>query len=111
MLIETKNDIDKLGLCFSLMDTVCLFRNEQVNDHSKRVILRLFFIQIDNILKLIGKAKNKLFKKALISKEQKEELERLTRTLEISYTNAYDTIHCMPRSPERMVVVYDVIYA
>lgn len=92
MLTETKNDLDRLELSFSFIDAAHLFQNEPINDHSKRAILRFFFIQIDNVLKLIGRTKNKLFKEHLLTKAQKDNLEQLTTILSDSYDRAYDTI-------------------
>lgn len=74
------------------MDAVYLFRDEQVTDHCKRTILRFFFIQIDNILKLAGRTKNKLRKERLITKSQEEHIKQLIGVLANSYDQAYDTI-------------------
>ena len=92
MHTETKDDLDRLGACFLFMDAVYLFRNEQVTDHCKRTILRFFFIQIDNILKLSGRIKNKLRKEDRISKKDAEDLKQLINVLASSYEHTYDTI-------------------
>ena len=46
---------------FRPLDAMYLFRNEVVRDHGKRAILRFFFIQVNSLLKLIGRLKNRLF--------------------------------------------------
>ena len=69
-----------------------MFCKEQVNDHCKRSILRFFFIQIDNLLKIVPRTKNNLFRESLLTQKQKMEIERLTKILSKSYDNAYDTI-------------------
>jgi len=42
---ETLKLIDKLNWIYRVIDTAYLFRNEDVNDFSKRVILRIIFVQ------------------------------------------------------------------
>lgn len=92
MLVETSNNINKLLIISRFIEGLHLFSKEQVNDHCKRSILRFFFIHIDNLLKIVPRTKNNLFRECLITQKQKKEIERLTKILSKSYDNAYDTI-------------------
>lgn len=92
MKADTLDDLDRINACFLFIDAAYLFRDEQVTDHSKRTILRFLFIQIDNILKLAGRTKNKLRKEQLITKAEEEQIKRLIGVLTNSYDHAYDTI-------------------
>lgn len=92
MLVETSNNIKKLLIISRFIEGLHLFCKEQVNDHCKRSILRFFFIQIDNLLKIVPRTKNNLFRECLITQKQKMEIERLVKVLSKSYDNAYDTI-------------------
>jgi hypothetical protein len=69
-----------------------LFRNEEVRDHGKRAILRFFFIQVDNLLKLIGRLKNRLVAEGSLKGESKRELEDAITALRVTYDNAFDVI-------------------
>lgn len=86
------DDLNRLNACFLFMDAAYLFRDELVTDHCKRTILRFLFIQIDNILKLAGRTKNKLRKESLISKGEEAQIKQLIEVLTNSYDHAYDTI-------------------
>ena len=92
MLLETSNNIKKLLIISRFIEVLHLFCREQVNDHCKRSILRFFFIQIDNLLQIVPRTKNNLFRECLITQKQKKEIERLTKVLSKSYDNSYDTI-------------------
>jgi hypothetical protein len=92
MNADTMDDLNRLDVCFLFMDAAYLFRDEQVTDHCKRTILRFLFIQIDNILKLAGRTKNKLRKEHLIAKGEEEQIKQLIGGLANSYDHAYDTI-------------------
>lgn len=92
MNTDTMDDLNRLNACFIFLDAAYLFRDEQVTDHCKRTILRFLFIQIDNILSLAGRAKNKLRKEDLITKTDEEQIKRLIKILKKSYASAYDTI-------------------
>ncbi len=92
MNADTMDDLNRLNACFLFMDAAYLFRDEQVTDHCKRTILRFLFIQIDNILKLSGRTKNKLRKEHLITKADEERIKQLIGALAKSYDQAYDTI-------------------
>lgn len=92
MNTETIDDLNRLNTCFVFMDAVYLFRDEQVTDHCKRTILRFLFIQIDNILKIAGRAKNKLRKENLITVADERRIKQLIEVLARSFDHAYDTI-------------------
>ena len=82
----------KVVYTFRHLDAMYLFRNEEVRDHGKRAILRFFFIQVDNLLKLIGWLKNRLVAEGSLNAESKRELEEATAALRASYDNAFDLI-------------------
>jgi hypothetical protein len=92
MNTDTMDDLNRINTCFVFMDAAYLFRDEQVTDHCKRTILRFLFIQIDNILKVAGRAKNKLRKEHLITKADEVRIKELIEVLAKSYDRAYDTI-------------------
>lgn len=87
--LELKN---KVVYTFRHLDTMYLFRNELVRDHGKRAILRFFFIQVNSLLKLIGRLKNRLFDEGTLTGESKRELEGSIASLRRSYDNAFDVI-------------------
>lgn len=82
----------KVVYTFQQLDAMYLFRNEVVRDHGKRAILRFFFIQVDNLLKLIGQLKNRLVKEGSLKVETKRELEDAIEALRATYDNSFDVI-------------------
>ena len=82
----------KVVYSFRHLDAMYLFRNEVVRDHGKRAILRFFFIQADNLLKLIGRLKNRLVAEGSLKGEAKRELEDAIAALRASYDSAFDVI-------------------
>lgn len=82
----------KVVYTFQQLDAMYLFRNEVVRDHAKRAILRFFFIQVDNLLKIIGQLKNRLVKEGLLKVEAKRELEDAIAALRATYDNSFDVI-------------------
>src|SRR5689334_20168616 len=89
---ETSELVDKLAYIFRNIDVCYLFRNEEVNDHAKRVILRFFFVQIDNLLKLAGRAKNALVAEGLVDKQLRNMLQEKIRVLQTDFDGWYSTI-------------------
>lgn len=92
MNTDTIDDLNRLNTCFVFIDAAYLFCNEKVTDHCKRTILRFLFIQINNILKIAGRAKNKLRREHLINKSDEERIKQLIVVLKKNYDDAYDTI-------------------
>lgn len=82
----------KVVYTFRHLDAMYLFRNEVVRDHGKRAILRFFFLQVDNLLKLIGRLKNRLVAEGSLKGEAKRELEHAIAALRATYDNAFDVI-------------------
>ncbi len=82
----------KVVYTFRHLDAMYLFRNELVRDHGKRAILRFFFIQVDNLLKLIGQLKNRLVAEGSLKGEAKRELEDAIAALRATYDSAFDVI-------------------
>ena len=82
----------KVIYTFRHLDAMYLFRNEVVRDHGKRAILRFFFIQVDNLLKLISRLKNRLVAEGSFKGEAKRELQDAIATLRATYDNAFDVI-------------------
>lgn len=82
----------KVIYTFRHLDAMYLFRNEAVRDHGKRAILRFFFIQIDNLLKIIGQLKNRLVADGSLKGASKRELENAIAALRATYDNAFDVI-------------------
>lgn len=92
MEVETKNIINKLSWILRVIDTAYLFRNENVNDFSKRVILRIIFVQVDNFLKIIGNIKNRLYREGFITQLEKKEIEENIKELTKSYDGSFDVV-------------------
>lgn len=92
METETHNLSEKVSLIFRLLDAGYLLRNEDMNDHSKRVALRIIFIQVDNLLKFVGRLKNGLFREGAIDISTKIEIEGFVRELENSYRHSFDIV-------------------
>lgn len=89
---ETLKLIDKLNWIYRVIDTAYLFRNEDVNDFSKRVILRIIFVQVVNLLKIIGNIKNNLYREGLINQIERKQLEENIKILKKSYENSFDIV-------------------
>ncbi|MCW8966871.1 MAG: hypothetical protein OQK82_09340 [Candidatus Pacearchaeota archaeon] len=92
MEVDTHKLVEKVGWIFKLLDCGYLLRNEEMNDHAKRVLLRIVFIQVDNLLKFSGRLKNRLFTEHAIDIITKRTLEELTSKLEASYNNSFDIV-------------------
>lgn len=82
----------KVVYSFRHLDAMYLFRNEVVRDHGKRAILRFFFIQVDSLLKLIGRLKNRLAADGSLKGDAKHELEDAIAALRATYDGAFDVI-------------------
>ena len=89
---DTTEELRRLDVCFQFMDAAYLFCDEDVNDHCKRTVLRFIFIQLDNILKISRRAKNKLLNERLITKSDGEQIKNIIDVLSKSYDHAYDII-------------------
>jgi len=81
-----------LSFIFINLDTLYYFKDEDVNDYSKRVISRYFFILIDDLLKVAGKTNNKQLAAGKITSSDRTETKEKIRALRKSYENAYDLI-------------------
>jgi hypothetical protein len=89
---ETLELKQKLVYTFQHLDAMYLFRNEVVRDHGKRAILRFFFIQIDNLLKLAGRLKNRLAAEGALDSSAKVEVEKAIATLRADYEGSFDLV-------------------
>ena len=88
----TKELPKKVAWCYRLLDTCYLIRSESITDQSIRIYMRMFFIQVDNLLKYLGELKNELFKDGKITLEERRELESKIRVLSTDYDNSFDII-------------------
>lgn len=77
---------------FRLIDSVYLFRNEQVTDHAKRCVLRMLFVQIDNLLAIVPQIKNRLPNRSFEEKQIRKAIEEGLIRLKHSYHNSFDLI-------------------
>jgi len=85
-------NLDKFGHIVRLLDTLYLARNESFSDHAKRVVMRFFFIQIDNLEKLAGRVKNQLVASGHLKGQAQKDVEAAIKKLLGSYTNSLDQI-------------------
>ncbi len=83
---------DVLSFIYSNLDALYYFKDEDVNDFSKRAILRYFFILIDDLLKVAGKVNNKFYKSGKISRIKKKQNKNLIKDLNNTFDNEYDVI-------------------
>lgn len=82
----------KVVYIFRHLDAMYLFRNENVCDHGKRAVLRFFFIQIDNLLKVAGRLKNLLAADGSLQGDAKLEAEAAIAALRTTYDGSFDVI-------------------
>lgn len=90
-----KNSLElkqKVVYIFRHLDAMYLFCNEMVRDHGKRAILRFFFIQIDNLLKLAGRLKNLLVADGSLKGGARLEVEAAVAALRGTYDGSFDLI-------------------
>jgi len=92
MQAEMVVELQRAEHSFRLADAVYLFRNEAVSDYAKRSILRMFFIQIDNLLAIIPRIKNGLPSKSRNDQAARAVIEQGVLTLRRSYEEAFDLI-------------------
>jgi hypothetical protein len=97
-----------ISFIFSYLDALYYFKDENVNDHSKRVILRYFFILIDDLLKVVGKTKNKLYKSRKISLSEKCAIEGAIKQLSTTYNGAYDVIRDKISAHQQELSITDI---
>lgn len=87
-------DIDKklIYIYFNLDGLYQFSSIEEINDHSKRIILRRYFILVDNFIKLIGCFKNILRRNKSISKTEASSLKDIIKDISSVWDNQYDII-------------------
>jgi hypothetical protein len=66
--------------------------NNGVNDHSKRCILRRFFILFDSYVEMIGFLKNELSKNNKIDLNNKKFIENIVKDIKTEWDNNYEII-------------------
>lgn len=101
--------IKKLEFNYRLLEALNYFKNENVDDHVKRNVLRYFFVLLDNILKIIGNIKNELFCQNKISLSEKRDIEELIRKLDSDYSSNYDLIRDKFGAHQQEVPLIDLI--
>lgn len=89
---KLQEDIKKLKLSFKYIDALYKYQYENNTDHTKRSLLRFFFIQIENSLGIIRRIKNLLNKEGIVNRVQKDNFEKLIKILSDSYTGYFDLI-------------------
>jgi len=88
-----QNIEEKIKYIYFNTDGIYYFlSNQGINDHSKRCLLRRFFILIDSYLEMIGFLKNKLFKEKIIDLKTKQSLENEIKAIRDEWDNNYEII-------------------
>lgn len=102
-------NILKLRFIYKFLDGLYLFKNENIDDHAKRNLLRYFFVLTDNLLKLIGNIKNTLFKEGQITLDQRRNFEDSINRLKNDFDKSYDIIRDRFAAHQQELELSDII--
>lgn len=84
---------EKIEYIYYTTDGIYYFlSNEGISDHSKRCVLRRFFVLIDSYIEMIGYFKNNLFSENKISQTIKQSLESEIKDIRKEWDNNYEII-------------------
>jgi len=77
---------------FNIDGAYYFLSNQGISDHSKRCVLRRFFILLDSYLGMIGYLKNNLFKKGVFDLKIKKSFEDSIKSIKSDWDNKYEII-------------------
>ncbi len=77
---------------FNIDGVYYILSNQGINDHSKRCVLRRFFILLDSYFEMIGYLKNKLFREGVIDLSTKQTLEKDIKSIKDEWDQNYEII-------------------
>jgi len=84
---------EKIQYIYCNTDGVYYFLlNHGISDHSKRCVLRRFFVLMDSYFEMIGFFKNKLFRDSVINLSVKQSLEKEIKATKNEWNNNYEII-------------------